>query len=159
MIFRLLLLFTLVPLIELLLLLWLKDHTSWSFTISLVLLTGVVGTALTRWQGLAVVSQIQRDLRRGEMPADAMVHGLMILVAGALLVTPGVLTDVVGFLLLTPVFRRGMLGLARRGMRRRFTIHTAQGFQGFSQSPASRDEIIDVRVIDSKTASEPSSAR
>ena len=119
MLLRLLLLFCLVPLVELTLLLWLADVTGWRATLLLVLGTGVVGAALARYQGWQVVQRIQSQLEQGQLPADSLLDGLMIFIAGALLLTPGILTDAVGFALLIPFFRRRI----RRYLGRRFRAH------------------------------------
>ncbi|QDU42625.1 phage T7 F exclusion suppressor FxsA [Symmachiella dynata] len=105
MLFRLILLFTIVPFAELVLLLWLSDVTSWQFTVLLVLVTGVVGAWLARLQGWQTWQKIQRQLSSGEAPAGTLVDALLIFVAGALLLTPGILTDAVGFSLLIPPAR------------------------------------------------------
>jgi UPF0716 protein FxsA len=149
MLFRLLVLFTVVPLVELALLLVLADRTSWQFTLGLILLTGVVGAALARYQGLRCWQKIQQKLSAGELPSDPLVDGLMILVAGALLITPGVLTDLLGFALLLPVFRR----VIKRWLKRRFlaNIRLTSGMDDWPFAPGSppaHDKIIDVRVID-----------
>ena len=102
---RLILAFTLIPLLELLLLLRLADWLSWGPTLGLVILTGVLGAALARWQGWRAVQRIQEDTAAGRLPAVPVLDGAMILVAGALLVTPGVLTDLAGFSLLIPPVR------------------------------------------------------
>ena len=105
MLFRLILLFTLVPFVELALLLWLSDVTSWQFTVLLVIVTGVVGAWLARLQGWRTWIKIQQQLAAGEAPAGTLVDALLIFVAGALLLTPGILTDAVGFSLLIPPAR------------------------------------------------------
>jgi len=102
---RLLLLFTVVPLIELGLLIQLGRVIGLAPTIAIVLLTGFAGAALARWQGLATMRRVQTDMAAGRVPADALVDGLLILVAGAVLLTPGLLTDIFGFLLLIPPTR------------------------------------------------------
>jgi UPF0716 protein FxsA len=104
--FRLLLLFTLVPIAELWLLLVISDKTSWQFTVLLVLVTGIVGASLARWQGWQTLAKIQQQAARGESPAGGLLDGMMILIAGTLLITPGILTDVVGFTLLFPPARQ-----------------------------------------------------
>jgi UPF0716 protein FxsA len=71
-------------------------------TIALVILTGVAGAALARAQGLGVVRRLQHELQQGGLPTDALIDGLLILVAGAVLLTPGLLTDLFGFWLLVP---------------------------------------------------------
>ena len=74
-------------------------------TIGLIVVTGVVGAAMARSQGLRVLSRLREEMSAGQMPADSLLDGVMILVASALLVTPGVLTDAFGFLCLVPGFR------------------------------------------------------
>jgi UPF0716 protein FxsA len=145
MLFRLLLLFTVLPLIELRLLVWIKDQTSWSMTFLLVLLTGCAGAALARWQGWRTVGRIQDELAHGRMPTDSLLDGLLILVAGALLVTPGVLTDAFGFLLLIPAGRGLIKRYVRLRLGRRLTIHL---HGAANAGPRGHDVIIDVRVVD-----------
>jgi len=154
MLLRLLLAFTVVPLVELALLLYLADLIGWQYTVGLVLATGVLGASLARWQGTQVWRRVHQKLATGELPADAMLDGLMILVAGVLLVTPGVLTDIVGFGLLLPPVRTGF----RRWLKARFSVqmqftpppdfradHAAQ-WRGGDAPP--HDQIVDTRVID-----------
>jgi UPF0716 protein FxsA len=102
---RLLLLFVLLPAVELALLIELGSRFGTLHTLGLIVITGVVGAALARGQGLHVVRQIQAEVAQGRLPAGALVDGVMILIAGALLVTPGILTDSFGFLCLIPAFR------------------------------------------------------
>jgi len=142
---RLLLLFTAVPLVELVLLLVLADKTSWQFTLLLVLGTGVVGAALARHEGLRCWTRVQEKMAAGELPSDPLMDGLMILVAGALLVTPGVLTDVVGFALLLPMFRRTVKRYLKSRLQAR--IHIASPLNDWPH-PSGRDEIIDTHVIE-----------
>ncbi len=149
MLLRLLLLFTVLPLVELVLLLILADNTSWQFTLALVLLTGVVGAALARHEGLRCWKRVQQKLAAGELPGDPLLDALMILLAGALLVTPGVLTDLFGFALLLPVFRR----IVKRSLARRFlaSIRVTCPPNGWPRPPGQttvRDQIIDAQVID-----------
>ena len=102
---RFLLFIVFVPLIELGLLLELTKRTSLWTTIAVVLTTGVVGMSLVRWQGIRAWREIQAELSSGRSPSRAIVSGVMILIAGALLLTPGLLTDTVGFSLLIPAVR------------------------------------------------------
>ena len=160
MLLYLFLLFTLVPLVELWLLVQISDVISFPLTILLVLATGVVGAALARWQGWRTMVRIQDELQAGRMPADAMVDGLLILVAGLLLVTPGVLTDGVGFALLVPPLRTLMKRGVSVWIRRNFRVETTGFPTGYgpsstngpssSNSPAGGDQIIDARVIDTR---------
>ena len=114
----LLFLFIAVPAVELILLLELGRLVGVFETVALIVLTGVVGASLARSQGLRVLSEAQRELAQGRMPADSLVDGLMILIAGALLVTPGVLNDGFGFLCLIPVFRAGVKRQLRQRLKR-----------------------------------------
>jgi UPF0716 protein FxsA len=84
-------------------------------TLALIVATGVVGASLARHQGLGVLRVLQRETASGRLPAGSLVDGVILLVAGALLVTPGVLTDVFGFLCLVPALRE----LGKRALLRR----------------------------------------
>jgi UPF0716 protein FxsA len=108
---RLLLLFTVVPLVELLILVELGSVVGVLPTVGLVVLTGVLGAWLARWQGLSVLRRLSTDLEQGRMPADALIDGLLILIAGAVLLTPGLITDALGFFLLVPQGRAVIRGL------------------------------------------------
>ncbi len=103
-----------LPALELALLIRLHDVMGLGPTILLVLLTGIVGAALVRRQGLAILFKIQREMAAGNLPAPQMIDGIMILLAGALLITPGLLTDTVGFALLVPIVREYLRGRLRK---------------------------------------------
>jgi UPF0716 protein FxsA len=103
---KLLLLFILVPAIELALLIELGQHIGTLPTLALIAGTGALGASLARLQGLSVLRQMQRELAAGRLPAGSIVDGVIVLLAGALLITPGILTDTLGFLCLVPAFRR-----------------------------------------------------
>ena len=100
------LLFVLVPILELYLLIEVGQVFGGFTTIMLVLVTGVLGASLVRQQGLSTLAKIQMETAQGRLPAEDMVGGVLLLFAGALLLTPGLLTDAVGFLLVTPTIRR-----------------------------------------------------
>jgi UPF0716 protein FxsA len=127
---RLLLLFTLVPLIELFLLVKLGTVIGIGATVLIVICTGVLGAGLARWQGLGVLRRLTEDMNHGRLPADALIDGLLILIAGAVLLTPGLITDAFGFLLLVP---RG-----RAVVRRRLAAH----FEG--KTVSDDPDVIDV---------------
>ena len=105
---KLLLLFTLVPAVELVLLLEVGRQIGTAATLLLILVTGVVGAVLARRQGVAALGHIRAELAAGRIPGPTIVDGIMILVAGALLITPGILTDIAGFLCLVPATRRAI---------------------------------------------------
>jgi UPF0716 protein FxsA len=144
MLFVLFLVFTIVPLLELALLIYIGSKTSVLFTIGLVLLMGILGATLARWQGWQALTRIRYELRAGRMPADAMLDGLLILVAGVLLVTPGVLTDVVGFSFLIPpvrkVVKRALIAWLRRNVRVDTVQFRSVSGSGADRTPVDRDQ-------------------
>jgi UPF0716 protein FxsA len=152
-------LFTIVPLVELALLIWIGGQTAWWVPIVGVVLTGVAGAALARWQGWRALQRIQDDMRSGRVPAGAVIDGVLILVAGILLVTPGVLTDVVGIALLIPPIRAIVKRRATATFRRHVEVRAARFKSTFrangfasdrNSSPRGHDEIIEAKVIKSR---------
>lgn len=147
---RLILFFVLVPLVELVLLSQLLTHTGLLPTIALVLITGVIGANLAKQQGMQVWKSIHEQMAQGKTPSREILNGVMILVAGALLITPGVLTDICGFLLLVPRLRI-KLGVL---LARWFKVKTVSTFQskvwpdGGVPSDENVEEQPSVRVID-----------
>lgn len=128
---RLLLLFILVPAIELSLLIEVGKVIGFWSTMGLIVLTGFIGSSLTRQQGLSVWTRFNGRMQQGQLPGTELVDGLIILVAGALLLTPGILTDVVGFLGLIPQSRK----LIRSAVQKRIKVSQGTGgfqFQSFS---------------------------
>jgi UPF0716 protein FxsA len=105
---RLIFLFTLVPIIELYVLIEAGTQIGVWPTIGLIMLTGIAGAYLARSQGFQLINRIQTDLNAGRVPAGEMLDGAMILAGGLLLLTPGFCTDLFGFILLTPA-TRGLL--------------------------------------------------
>ncbi len=103
---RLLLLFVVLPAVELALLIELGSRLGTGATLALIATTGAVGAALARRQGLGVLRELQSETAAGRVPTGSLVDGVLIVIAGALLVTPGVLTDAFGFACLVPAFRR-----------------------------------------------------
>lgn len=103
---KLLLLLIAVPLLEVWLLLQVGDHIGFFATVGLVIVTAIIGGSLVRQQGLQTLGRVQQSLSRNELPAMEMMEGIIILLCGALLITPGFLTDTLGFLCLWPRLRR-----------------------------------------------------
>ncbi|TDI86251.1 MAG: FxsA family protein [Caldithrix sp.] len=102
---RLLLLFTLVPLIELVLLIEIGQKIGLWNTIAIVVLTGFIGAALARSEGFGIISRIQNELASGQLPGDSLIDGALVLAGALLLLTPGLITDAFGFALLLPFSR------------------------------------------------------
>ncbi|PSQ63416.1 MAG: hypothetical protein BRD31_05530 [Bacteroidetes bacterium QH_2_64_26] len=116
---RLILLFLLTPAIELALLIQVDRFIGFWPTIGLIIVTGIVGSHLARREGLSTWQRLNERLQRGDLPGAELADGVIILVAGALLITPGILTDVIGFVGLIPFTRRRIRGLAMRWFRRK----------------------------------------
>ena len=114
----LLLLFIVVPVVELALLIQLGQVVGLPATLALIVFTGALGAFLARRQGLAVIRQVRDEMADGRIPAGPIVDGVIILLAAAVLMTPGVLTDLCGFLCLVPAFRRWLKGTLRRRFER-----------------------------------------
>ncbi|MFK7805155.1 MAG: FxsA family protein [Anaerolineae bacterium] len=115
---RLLLLFIIVPAIELILLIQMGQWIGTLPTVGLIVVTGIIGAYLTRQQGVQVWRRVQQEMQTGQIPGGALLEGAMILIAGAVLMTPGVLTDALGFLLLIPPSRKLLSGLIGRQFQR-----------------------------------------
>jgi UPF0716 protein FxsA len=110
-IFRLFLLFTAVPLLELMILIELGGALGLLATVGIVLLTGAIGAWAARMQGFYVLKKIQEEMGAGRLPADQLVDGAMVLVGGVFLITPGLLTDFTGFALMVPAVRGVIRGI------------------------------------------------
>ncbi len=138
-----LLIFFLTPIVEMYLLIEVGGYIGTLATIGLVMLTAVVGVTLLRRQGLATLTRGLGRLQRGEVPAEEMAEGILLAIAGALLLTPGFITDAVGFAFLLPVSRV----LIARKLLAKITIIGPQGagagptiIEGeFDQRPDSTD--------------------
>lgn len=113
----LLTLFLLVPVLEIYLLIQIGGVIGALPTIGLVVLTAVLGAALLRQQGLTTLMRLQSNLDRGDLPAFELLEGAVLLVGGALLLTPGFFTDAIGFAALLPMTRRPLIQwLMRRSL-------------------------------------------
>ncbi len=105
MLFRLLLMFTIIPLVELFILIKLSSIFGTLTTIAMVIGTGILGAYHAKQQGLSTILRIKQEFQNGCFPGDQMLDGVLLLIAGVVLITPGLLTDIAGFLLLFPTTR------------------------------------------------------
>jgi UPF0716 protein FxsA len=140
MLFKLVILLTTVPLVELYFLVKLSQWTSFSTTVLVIIGTGILGGFLARMEGLRVLENIRKEVEAGHLPHDSLVEGAMILLAGALLLTPGLLTDGLGFLVLIPFTRKHLIVLCKRQIRRmmdhgQVEIHKRMGFGPINENP------------------------
>ena len=114
---RLLLLFTLVPLIELFILLQLNKYIGLGYTFGIVIITGIVGAYLAKSQGRQIWFRLRYEMGEGRMPGEQLINGLCVLVGGAMLLTPGILTDSLGFILVVPGTRELVKVLIKRKLQ------------------------------------------
>lgn len=146
------LLIVLVPLIELVLLHQLLERTNLGVTFLVVLLTGIVGVSLARRQGMNAWRSAHQQMAQGRSPSSEIMDGVMILIAGAFLMTPGLLTDTAGFSLLIPQVRQ----VLSKRLTTWFKARTVTTFQNanWSVAPAEHvgdgdlDEAPSVRVVE-----------
>lgn len=118
---KLFLLFTLVPLVELWLLLAIGDAIGFWATVGIAVGTALLGAALAKYEGRRVLAGWRDALAAGRIPDEGVTGGVLVLLGAALLITPGVLTDVAGLLLLFPPTRRRIASLVRARMERQIT--------------------------------------
>ena len=111
---KLFLIFTIVPVIELTLLIKVGSYIGAINTILVVILTAAIGAYMVKMEGIGIMYRIQKNMQEGIFPGDELISGMMILVAGALLLTPGFFTDVIGFVMLVPVSREFIKKIAKR---------------------------------------------
>lgn len=126
MLIRLFALFICIPFVELVLLLRLADATSWWVTLTVVLVTGVIGSLLARREGMAAILRFREALAEGRMPAREIQDGMMIAFAAVMLLMPGLLSDGLGLFLLTPFGRRTVGAFLRRRYGGKLQIYTSR---------------------------------
>ena len=114
--FKLFLAFTLVPFIEIYLLIKIGAQVGAFNTILIVILTGLLGASLARLEGIKTMTKVRDSLNRGDLPAEEMLDAMLILAAGVVLLTPGFITDLAGLTLLVPKTRYWL----KRWLRKKF---------------------------------------
>ncbi|WP_168205467.1 FxsA family protein [Bythopirellula goksoeyrii] len=158
---QLLLLFTLLPLTELWLLVQLSGVFGFWTTIAVVLATGIAGAALARWQGFQALNRMQSEMQQGMLPAKALGDGALILVAGLLLITPGVLTDIFGLSLLIPPLRSLVMKGVRHWFAKNVRVQSVNVWDGTGEdtvrgnSTVVEGRVIDAHVVDESEAKAP----
>ncbi|MDB2553505.1 FxsA family protein [Gammaproteobacteria bacterium] len=166
--------FIAIPLVEMLLLFEVSDRIGGLSTLGLVVATAVIGVQVLKQQGIATLTRANARLSSGELPATEIVEGMLLAAAGALLLTPGFITDTLGFVLLTGPLRRLIAArLVRSGMVAQAGSSTGGGFRTFTtfsggtgsggagfdprregapnpRGPRERGEIIEGEVVEDK---------
>ena len=145
---KLLLLFIIVPLVELYLLIVIGSRLTWPVTLGIIIVTGFLGAALAKSQGARAIARFRQAGAEGRLPHREVLDGLLILIAGAVLLTPGFLTDVVGFLLLVPPVRAVVRNALATSLKSRIKIVTP-GFaaEATPKPPPGDGKVIDVEVV------------
>jgi UPF0716 protein FxsA len=147
--FRLLfLLFLVIPLVEIFFLIQVGQVIGAGWTVFFVVATAVLGAFLLRLQGFQTLHRAQSSMARGELPAMEMLEGLCLLVSGALLLTPGFVTDSFGFLLLVPLVRRMLIAQVLQNSQAIFTSRSSTHFYNRQSSTYRDDSIIEGEVVD-----------
>lgn len=108
---KLLVIFIVVPLLELYILIKIGQLLGAEVTITLVVVTGILGAVFVRAQGFSLIAKIKHELNEGELPHKRLLEGICILASGLLLITPGLLTDLAGFMLLIPPLRIRLINI------------------------------------------------
>jgi UPF0716 protein FxsA len=158
---RLFLLFTVVPLVELYLLIAIGRVLGPIPTIGLVLLTGALGAWFARLEGARVIRRWQEALARQELPKDGVIDGFLIFIGGVMLITPGILTDIAGLSMVMPPTRRVIAAAVRRWFERQIATGRVQVYaSGYNGGPGGRREVIDIEgeVVDVVESQESSDA-
>ena len=144
----LLILFIAVPIAEIAIFIQAGERFGLWPALGLVILTAILGTTLLRYQGLRALHRVQESLNRGEMPIGEVFTGLCLLVAGALLLTPGFLTDGIGFALFIPGIRHAIgSGLANLLMSRG-AVHVSHGHHGSTPYNGPNNQVIDAEFTE-----------
>ena len=103
---KLLILFIMIPVVELYILIEIGKQIGALTTIGIIIITGIIGAYLVRSQGFIIFRKIQNDLSEGILPGDSLLQGIIILAGGLFLLTPGFITDIIGFIFLIPTSRK-----------------------------------------------------
>lgn len=130
------LLFIIIPILEMWLLIEVGGEIGALNTVALVFLTAIIGFALLRHQGVSTLARAQQRMAEGQMPAKEMAEGICLAVGGALLLTPGFITDAFGFVCLLPGLRHILIGsvLSKMQLRAQAGHNYQGGFQGGFQT-------------------------
>ncbi len=119
--------FTLIPALELYLLITIGSYIGALETVAIILVTGMVGAWLAKREGWSVLSQLSEDLGKGIPPAARIAEGALVVAGGLLLVTPGVLTDLTGFAFIFPITRRLVAPVLVNWVSRNFVVRNYTG--------------------------------
>lgn len=147
----LILLFTLVPAVEIYLIFTVGTKIGAFNTVMIIITTGILGAALAKSQGLQIIHEIQNKMNQGQLPGDQIIQGLMVFAGGLLLLTPGFMTDIFGFLLVLPGPRHIMMVFIKKAIGKSIHFKNQHGNQfyffqsrAYTKSSGNEDTIEDV---------------
>jgi len=156
MLLNLIILFTVVPALELILLIEVGQFIGAWETVGIIIATGATGAILARSQGQQLLISVKAQMNKGVLPADSLLEGVMIFLGGVLLVTPGFMTDIFGLFLVSPWGRRFMVARARSFLKHQMQQGSVQfyssygspdGFQRYDQWPPEDDLVDEARQV------------
>ena len=145
--FFLFLVFIIVPIAEIATFIQVGSIIGLPLTLAGILFTALAGAVLVRQQGFKVLSDAQASIRQDELPVEQIIHGVFILIAGLLLITPGFITDMAGFLLLIPPFRLSFAYLIWKWISKNSEIHVMRAGRTRNNVHPD-DDIIDVEAVE-----------
>ncbi|MEN8769842.1 MAG: FxsA family protein [Glaciecola sp.] len=140
---KLFLLFVIMPIAEIAVLINVGEVIGGWNTVLLVILSAMIGAYLVKREGVSTLAQAQLKMQQGQVPAEEIGSGLLLLVAGVLLVTPGFITDVFGLLLTLPYTRKKIGGVLFHALNGKMHASAHFSQSGFGQTYAQNDDIID----------------
>ena len=114
--------FILVFLIDLFILIKLGEYLGFWYTIAIIIIAGIVGAVMVMREGLSVIQKVKKNLGQGIVPGRQLLNGLLLLIGGMLLIAPGIITDVVGFMLIIPGSRDKFVEMIISYLRSRFIL-------------------------------------
>lgn len=153
---RLFLLFVLVPTADLVLLWILFITLPWYVSLLWILTTALIGSFVARQQGAQVLNEIRQEMQRNLLPANSLIDGVFVFAAGILLITPGVLTDLAGFALLTPPIRKFLRQQTLAYLKQKIKVETVNFTSSFTAQRSPHHphfddpNIIEGEVVDRK---------
>ncbi|MBN2713889.1 MAG: FxsA family protein [Planctomycetes bacterium] len=145
---RLIALFIIIPLLDFMLLFKVAALIGGWQTVFIVIFTGITGASLAKHQGIMVWSALQRDLAEGKLPTDTMISGVLVLIGAVLLLTPGILTDFVGFMLMIPGNRKLIGTLTKKQLAKHVKVNNINIRTSPFPSEGGIKDAEGVRVID-----------
>lgn len=124
MFFWLLVIFLVVPAFEITLFIWLGGYIGPWWIFSIIIVTGLVGVAFAKSQGMETLNKVRKSMAEGNPPGDYILDGIILLIAGILLLIPGFLTDIIGLVLLVPFTRKPFRNLLKYALMNKFSKRT-----------------------------------